>query len=487
MNVLFSLLTGGAVPPLLLGSGVFFLVWLRGRPLTRPRGMLRALTEKRPGGVSPFRALTQALAGTLGVGNVVGVANAIAIGGAGAIFFMWVSALLAMILKYAEILLAVRHRETLPDGSHTGGAALYLRAAFPRRHRAGAVPAVLFAALMVLNALTMGCVIQVNAIADVFRGVQGVPVWVTAAVLVVLAVPVIPRGSRAVSALTEYLVPIMSLGYVILAGAVLFLRREALPSAFAAIFREAFTARGAVGGAVGFLTSRALRVGTMRGLLSNEAGCGTAPTAHACANTSSPAAQGVWGIFEVFVDTILLCTLTALVILVNGEVAAPYAASPVMMTAAAFSATLGRGAAWFLSVAVLCFGYATVVCWADYGAANLRFLGRRGERFKNVYYAVFAVCIPLGCTLAPGAVWAVSDIAMTALTAINLFGMVRLRKEVREETDRRFGLFQPKKGEQRNSRHGQDQARTPGQEPAEQAAQTVQTERDAAKARGMVQ
>ena len=215
--------------------------------------------------------------------------------------------------------------------------------------------------------------------------------------------------------------------------------------------------------------------------------CGTAPTAHACANTSSPAAQGVWGILEVFVDTILLCTLTALVILVNGEVAAPYAASPVMMTAAAFSATLGRGAAWFLSVAVLCFGYATVVCWADYGAANLRFLGRRGERFKNVYYAVFAVCIPLGCALAPGAVWAVSDFAMTALTAINLFGMVRLRKEVREETDRRFGLFQPKKGEQRNSRHGQDQARTPGQEPAGQPAQAVQAERDAAKARGMVQ
>ena len=438
MSWLSELLTGGAVPPLLMGCGIFFLVYLRGRPFTRPRAMLAALTEKREGGVSPFRAVTLALAGTLGVGNIVGVANAIVVGGAGALFWMWVSALLAMALKYAEIVLAVRHRTTASDGSHSGGAPYYIRAAFPRRPRLGSALAAVFAVLIVADALAMGCVIQVNAVSSVFSGVLGIPVWVCAVVLLVLSVPVVPRGSRGISALTEYLVPIMSLGYVVFSVAVLILRREAIPEAFGSVFREAFAPKSAVGGLLGFLTSRALRVGTMRGLLSNEAGCGTAPAAHAGANTDSPAAQGVWGIFEVFVDTILLCTLTGLVILVNVGAAAEYASSPVMMTVTAFSASLGRGAAWFLAAAILCFGYATVVCWADYGAVAVRFLNRKPAS-RNLYYVAFLLCIPLGCTVAPTTVWTVSDIAIAALTTINLFVLLRLRREIREETRNRFG------------------------------------------------
>lgn len=457
MTWISLLLTGGAIPPLLLSGGLFFWIFLRGRPFTRPRAIFRALTEKRPGGVSPFRAVTLALAGTLGVGNIVGVANALAIGGAGSVFFMWVSALLAMILKYAEILLAVRHRETLPDGTHTGGAAFYIRDGFPRHRKVAAALAFLFAALLVLNALAMGCVIQVNAISSAFRGVLGIPVWVTAAILAALVAPVILRGSRGISALTEYLVPIMSLGYVVLSVGVLILRHDALPAAFASIFREAFSPRSMTGGAVGFLTSRALRVGTMRGILSNEAGCGTAPTAHACANTDSPAAQGIWGIFEVFVDTILLCTLTALVILVNRDAALPFSDSPVMMTVAAFSASFGQGAAWFLSAAIFCFGYATVLCWADYGASGIRFLGR-SDGLKKVYYALFIVCIPIGCAIAPGAVWSVSDFAIAMLTGINLFMLFHLRGEIREETAKRFGTISNKGKRKRRFRQAAEQS-----------------------------
>ena len=435
MAFLLNLLTGGGIPVLLTASALFFFVYLRGLPFLRPRAMLHALTEKRPGGVSPFRALTQALAGTLGVGNIVGVANAIAIGGAGALFWMWISALLAMILKYAEILLAVRYRETLADGSHFGGAVYYIRRAFGQF---GGPIAFLFAAFLLLNSITMGCVIQVNAVSSAFRGVLGIPVWVSALILVLLTAPVIFRGSQGISALTEYLVPVMSLGFVVLSVIVLVLRREAIPTAFALIFREAFSPSSAAGGVLGFLTCRALRIGTMRGLLSNEAGCGTAPTAHAGANTDSPAAQGVWGILEVFVDTVLLCSLTGFVILVNLSAAEQYAEAPVMMTVAAFATVLGNGAGWFLSAAILCFGYATVICWADYGATALWAI-KRSERLKTIYRIAFLFCIPLGCAVAPGAVWNVSDFAIAALTFVNLLALFRLRGQIREETVRRFG------------------------------------------------
>lgn len=440
MSVLKNLLTGGGIPLLLAASALFFAIYLRGLPFLRPRAMLRALTEKRPGGISPFRAVTQALAGTLGVGNIAGVANAMALGGAGAIFWMWISALLAMILKYAEILLAVRYRETAPDGSHTGGAVYYIRQSFANRRFCGAL-ALLFALLMILNSFTMGCVIQVNAVSSAFRGVLGIPPWMTAILLVLLTLPVIFRGSCGISALTEYLVPIMSLGFVILSVTVLVLRREALPGACLSIFREAFSPKSAAGGVLGFLTSRALRVGTMRGLLSNEAGCGTAPTAHAGANTSSPAAQGVWGIFEVFVDTILLCSLTALVILVNFPAAEVYAEAPVMMTVAAFAASLGDGAGWFLSAAILCFGYATVICWADYGAQSLWAI-KKSPRLKTFYLILFLCAVPLGCLVAPWAIWNLSDFAITALTTINLVALWGLRREIREETRARFGTYE---------------------------------------------
>ena len=438
MSILWSILTGGGIPVLLAVSALFFFVYLRGMPFVRPRAMLGALTEKQPGGVSPFRALTLSLAGTLGVGNIVGVANALAVGGAGALFWMWLSALLAMILKYAEILLAVRFRQTLPDGSHTGGAVYYIRHAFGRSARAGGFFALLFAVFMILNSFTMGCVIQVNAVSSAFSGVLNIPIWITAASLVILSAPVILRGAKGISALTEYLVPVMSLGFVVLSVIVLILRREAMPAVLGLVFREAFSPASAAGGILGFLTCRALKTGTMRGLLSNEAGCGTAPTAHAGANTASPAAQGVWGIVEVFTDTILLCSLTAFVILVNFPAAAEYAEMPVMMTVAAFAASLGSGAGWFLSAAIFCFGYATVICWAEYGASALWSI-KSSSRLRTGYLIAFLFFIPLGCAVAPSAVWSISDFAITILTTINLLALLLLRRQVKEETLLRFG------------------------------------------------
>lgn len=433
------LLTGGLIPFLLLFCGIWFLILLRGQPLISPRRMFRAMREPQgSGGVSPFRAVTLALAGTLGVGNIVGVANAIWLGGAGALFWMWISALLAMILKYAEIVLAVRHRRERSDGSFFGGAIWYIRDLFSSRRfrRAGAVLSAIFAGLMILDALSMGCVIQVNAVCSAFAGVFELPAWSCGILLLLLTVPVVFRGAKGTSALTEYLIPIMSGGYILLSGAVLILRADAVGPAFSSVFREALHPMSAAGGVIGFLTSRALRVGTMRGLLSNEAGCGTAPTAHACADTNSPAAQGVWGIFEVFVDTILLCTATALVILVNYPQVECFGDNAVMMTIRAYSTVLGNWSEYFFFAAILCFGYATVICWANYGMESVCALTSK-KRWKTAYLTLFCLCIPIASVLAPGAVWTVSDFAISTLTAINLFVLLALRREVKEET----GLF----------------------------------------------
>ena len=438
LETLGWVLTGGLVPFLLVFCGGFFLIYLRGQPMLCPGRMLKSMTSRQgSGGVSPFRAVTLALAGTLGVGNIVGVANALWIGGAGALFWMWVSALVAMILKYAEIVLAVRHRRQAAGGGFFGGAIYYIRDWLSSRRMAklGAVLSAVFAVLMVLDALSMGCVIQVNAVTSAFEGVFGLPTWICGGVLMLLAIPVICRGAKGTSALTEYLIPIMSGGYILLSGAVLVFRSEAVGPAFASVFREAFRPSSAAGGVLGFLTSRALRVGTMRGLLSNEAGCGTAPTAHACADTNSPAAQGIWGIFEVFVDTILLCTATALVILVSFPDVEMFGDNAVMMTIRAYSSVLGKWSEYFFCAAVFCFGYATVICWANYGLESVRALSP-GRGWRRAYLFLFSLCIPAGAMLAPGVVWTVSDFAIATLTTINLAVLLALRREVREETRR---------------------------------------------------
>ena len=433
------LLTGGAIPILLIGCGIFFLCYLRFYPLRAPLGMLRALRMPSEGEISPFRAVMLALAGTLGVGNIVGVASAVWIGGAGAIFWMWVSALVAMVLKYAEILLAVSHRRTDRAGGFFGGAYYYIKDHFDAigRHTAGRVFSVVFAALMVAVSLSMGCVVQGNAITSAASGVTGIPAWACGGLLVFLTLPVVWRGSRGISALTELLVPIMSGGYVILSAAVLILRREAVGEAFLSILREALSPVGIGGGVVGFLTSRALRVGTMRGLLSNEAGCGTAPTAHASACARDPAAQGVWGILEVFIDTILLCTATALVILVSYPEVEMLGHDAVMMAIRAYSVVLGEWSEWFFCLAILCFGYATLLCWAGYGQEALRYLS--GRRILRVgYVLLFGVFLFWGSIAAPDGIWDTADLAIAALTTLNLLALMLMRREIREKTESFF-------------------------------------------------
>ncbi len=408
--------------------------------ILRPNGNFgKQTTKKRDSSGSPFRAVMLSLAGTLGVGNIVGVANAIFIGGAGALFWMWVSAFLAMILKYAEIVLAVLHRRRRFDGSFFGGAVYYIKDHFAvrDRHRTGKIVSCLFAVLLLANAMSLGCMIQVNAVGSAVNGICNIPTWITGCVLLLLTFPAVLRGIKSVSAVTEILVPIMSGGYLLLSVAVLIVKKEQIGTAFAEIFSQAFSATGAWGGGIGFFTSEAVRVGTMRGLLSNEAGCGTSPTAHAGADTAFPARQGTFGILEVFADTILLCTLTGLVILVSYEDVVLLGADPVLMAIRAYTCVLGDWAGWFLAVAIACFGYATLLCWGGYGMESVHFLSERPS-LRYGYAGIFSVCLMFGAICAPTAAWRFSDAVISAMTGMNLCFLVRMRREIRRETERYF-------------------------------------------------
>lgn len=436
-------LIGTSVPVLLIIAGVFYLVLLKGRPLKTPIRMIKTMlspNEDEKSGISPFKSVTMALAGTLGVGNIVGVAGAIALGGFGSVFWMWISALAAMILKYAEISLAVSHRRKRGEENH-GGAMYYIEDHFVRKRkpRFGKALAFIFAALCAAVSFGIGCVMQVNAVSSSFKGVFGVPTWICGAILAVMTAVVITKGARGISKLTEWLVPLMSLGYIVMSVVVMVICRDRLPEAIGRIFSDAFTVRSSFGGVFGFLFSDAIRYGTMRGLLSNEAGCGTAPFAHAASSTKEPAKQGTWGIFEVFIDTIILCTMTAVVIILNYDDACAYSSDGIMMTVKAYSAVLGKSAEYFLCAAILLFAYATVICWAHYGIECVSYMFKNKKRASSLYAAAFCVIAFVGAIVAPDSVWTLADFSIGSMTVINVIVICFMSGEVRELTERFFG------------------------------------------------
>ena len=432
---------GVATPVALMAAGLFFGFRLRWFYLTSPMVIWRTLTyRERSGGTSPLSALALALAGTLGVGNIVGVASAIYLGGVGSIFWMWVSALAAMLLKYAETVLALRHRRRDEAGEYHGGAMYYIKEAF-RAHgkpAAGAAVAAVFALLCIVNALSMGCVIQINAVSRALHGVWGIGTAFTGGFLAMMTVAVIVSGRDGITRLTGNLVPLMTVAYVVMSLAVMILRRDCLPDAFASIFEDAFCARGAAGGVLGFALSRGVRYGTMRGLMSNEGGCGTAPIAHSGSSAKEAARQGIWGIVEVFVDTILLCTMTAVVIIISLDQVTVYGADPIMMTLRAYSAVLGGWAEYVMGIMVLFFGFATVICWAHYGMECVDYLTRR-QILRRGFVAAYGAAVLLGALAAPDAVWSVADFALGAMTLINLAVICSMSGEVKEETEDYLG------------------------------------------------
>lgn len=451
---------GAALPLILSASGLFFGIYTGVWSPKLLRAGLRSLFEKESGAsdattVSPGRALSLALAGTLGVGNIVGVSAAIWWGGAGAVFWMWLSAILATSLKYAETVLGVRFK--IADGDQThGGAPIYIEKAFSARghRRLGKLLGTMFALLCLLDAVSMGCIIQTNAVAGALEGTLGLDVRLCGLIFGITALIIASGGLRRISSACAALVPFMTAGFCILSVAVLCIKAAELPRVINEIVRNAFDFQGAslssAGGGLqaffsgvgGFFVSRSVRYGVMRGLISNEAGCGTSPLAHSASSTNSAFRQGFLGIIEVIVDTVLLCTVTALAVLCNYDAAVIYGDNSVMMTISAYTAALGDWAGLPLCLSVLLFGIATVICWAYYGCECVRMLGipqKHQKRAAAIFDLVYAVSAYIGAVSPPGGVWTLADLAIGCMTFINLIALFLMRRVIRSETLSQYG------------------------------------------------
>ena len=383
---------------------------------------------------SPAKALTVALAGTLGVGNITGVAAALCLGGAGALFWMWMSALLTMLIKYAEVVLAVRHRETVsePDGTVTlrGGPMRYLRPV-----PGGRLLVPVFCALCVTASFLQGNLIQTNAAAGCLLSVFGLPRLWTGISLSVCAALLVFGGRKRISAFTEAMIPAMT-GLYLLTGLAVIIRSAALlPEVFGTIIGCAFSAKAAAGGGVLWLA--ALQNGCAKGVFSHEAGCGTSPISHAGAETDSPVRQGLLGIAEVAADTLVLCTVTGLVLLLSGVIPAEGLAAEtdfVPLIVRAFSVWYGRAAGPVLACSMVFYAFATLVCWSFYGTEALRTFSV-SPRVKNAYLVLFSVCTLLGVFVKSTDLWKLSDMMTAAMTMLNTLGAAYLLPEVKKETE----------------------------------------------------
>ena len=387
--------------------------------------------EAESGAMTPFQAVCTALAGTVGTGNIAGVAGAIAIGGPGAVFWMWISALLGMCTKFSEVVLAVHFRERNDKGDWVGGPMYFIKNGLPKKWH---FLAVLFSVFGMVAVFGTGNATQVNtivtAIDSVFTsynlaeaeglGTINLALGIFIAVCVAL---VLLGGIRRIGSFTEKLVPFMAVFYIILAVGVVILNIGKVPGVFASIFGGAFDPRAFTGGVVGSMFT-SMRRGVSRGIFSNEAGLGTGSIAHASADTGHPVQQGLFGIFEVFTDTIVICTLTSLVILCSGIDIVFGQAAGADLTIAGFIASYGRWVSIFTAVALICFAFSTTIGWGLYGSRCVEFLF--GTRVIRPFMVVYALVSIIGATLDLGLLWDISDTFNGLMVIPNLIAVFLL-------------------------------------------------------------
>lgn len=434
MEYINQYLSGTIVPIAILFLGFYFLVKLKGNPfiLSNIKSSLLSKNGKETG----IRAVILALAGTLGVGNIVGVASAIALGGAGSVFWMWISAFLAMILKYSEVVLALLHRR-IRNGEYYGGAMYYMRDYFisVKRSVLGEIFTFVFVIFCLINGFTMGGIIQANAISESLKMTFETKGQDVGIVLAFSCIVVFLFNGKRIFSLCEKLVPFVSAVYIIMSLIVMMFSYDKILSVLCEIVQDAFSFKAAGAGALGFVFSKSLRYGTIRGLFSNEAGCGTSPIAHATSNTDSPCNQGILGIFEVFIDTIIVCTMTAFVILINKDVSLLYGDNPVLMVFSSFAMSLGCVSNIILTFCICLFAFATIICWGYYGKECIYYLNK-SKKIQKVYYIVYIFTIYFGAFISLDIVWQLADLAVGVMTLMNLLILYFMRKEIIEETDR---------------------------------------------------
>ena len=391
-----------------------------------------AHTSKEDMAISQFQSMCTALAGTIGTGNIVGVATAIVSGGPGAIFWMWVMAILGMMTSFSENVLGVYYRRKNEKGEWSGGAMYYLTDGLGAKKGCktlGKVLAVLFACFCILASFGIGNMSQINSIAGNMNAAFHTPYLVTGVALMVVTALIVLGGLKRVAAVTEKLVPIMALFYIVGAVVIVVLHAGNIPAAFRAIFRGAFNLQAAGGGALGYGISQSLTWGFKRGAFSNEAGLGSAVMVNSSANVKEPVQQGMWGVFEIFADTIVVCTLTALVILTTGVVDIESGSVLVgvqdnALVGQAFTAAFGSFGPKFIAISLLFFAYSTVLGWSHYGTKAVEYLfGQKGTR---VYKVIFVGMVVVGATMKLGLAWDLSDTFNGLMMIPNLLAVLAL-------------------------------------------------------------
>ena len=400
--------------------------------------------EAADGAMTPFQAVCTALAGTVGTGNIAGVAGAIAIGGPGAVFWMWCSALLGMCTKYAEVTLAVHYRERSATGEWVGGPMYYIKNGLGKRWQWLAILYALFGTLTVfgtgnatqVNTITTAintALTQFHLVSDTFVPTLNLIIGIFCAMLVAM---VLLGGIKRIGSVSEKLVPFMALFYVVLGIGVVLLNLERLPGVLQSIFEGAFNPAAFTGGIIGSLFV-SMQKGVSRGIFSNEAGLGTGSIAHACADTQKPVTQGMFGIFEVFADTIIICTLTALVILCSGTPVTYGVAAGAELTISGFTTTYGSWSSIFTAVALCCFAFSTIIGWGLYGSRFVQFLFR-SNKVVRPFLVIYSFVSILGATLDLGLLWDIADTFNGLMSIPNLIALLLLSGMVVKLTKEHF-------------------------------------------------
>ena len=430
---------------LILGVGLFLTVWSRGLQFRKFGYSMKETLGKvfhkhtaAEGSITPWQAVCTALAATVGTGNVAGVAGAICLGGPGAVFWMWVSALLGMCTKFAEVTLAVHYREKNVKGEWVGGPMYYIKNGLGKGWRWLAVLFALFGSLAAFgigNATQAGSIKDsINSAIESFGGAaSGRLNLIVGIALALILIIILVGGVKRIASVTEKLVPFMALLYIVLGLGIVIVNINSVPTVLADIVKGAFTPRAVTGGIVGSMLI-AMRRGISRGIFSNEAGLGSAPMAHAAADTDSAVRQGMYGIFEVFMDTIVICTMTALIVLCAGNVPVYGQSAGAELTISSFTDVYGSWASIFGAIAIVCFAFSTILGWGLYGSRCAEYLF--GNKVVKPYLVIFSLVAILGTTVNLGTLWDIADtlnglMAIPNLIAVALLSpvVIRLTKE----------------------------------------------------------
>lgn len=434
------------VPAMICIIGVGLLLSVRtrfiqvrkfGAALKNTIGKIFDKTQAKDGSMSPFQAVCTALAGTVGTGNIAGVAGAIALGGPGAIFWMWCSAFLGMCTKFSEVTLAIHFREKNANGEYVGGPMYYIKNGLSKKWH---FLAVLYALFGVLTVFGTGNATQVNTIvSSIHSALHNLHIiddtvderanLIFGIFIAAFVAMVLLGGIKRIGQVSEKLVPFMATLYVILAIGVVILHISRVPAVLAMIFKSAFTPQAATGGIIGsmFLS---MKKGVSRGIFSNEAGLGTGSIAHACADTNNAVHQGMFGIFEVFMDTIVICTLTGLVILLGAPNIVYGQAAGAELTISGFTATYGGWVSIFTAVAMCCFAFSTIIGWGLYGSRCIEFLG--GEKLVRPFLVAYSFVSIIGATINLGLLWDIADTFNGLMAIPNLIALLILSGQVKK-------------------------------------------------------